>query len=254
MALLRKYIWVLVILGMIFVSLVISLIFILINRCIFKKGKRQVLNLQGRSDVKVESNKYQMRQVDSGTPPLPPRTQFLTAGAQSYENLAEELDCEDQSEHDYEETLDQKLDAVKVEENRILGSAPLCNHPNRNSEASVGLSYENLAEEHDYEESMDPQLDYVEVEDEAERFPPPAPLCNSDPNMKCNISLAQSYENLADENDYEESTDQQWDYVKVEDDEALVSHHKARDNHSTASTEDYDDIGGDDDEDYDDVV
>ncbi|MEQ2257137.1 hypothetical protein ILYODFUR_031468 [Ilyodon furcidens] len=199
-----------------------------------------------------------MKPPDSGTPPLPPRTQFLTAEAQSYENLAEELDCEDQSDHDYEETLDQKLDSVKVQENaRNLCPPPLCNHPSMNSDVSVSQSYENLAEENDYEESVDPQLDYVKVEDETESFPPPPPpLCESDPDMKCNISFGQSYENLADGKEHAESMDQQSDYVKVEDEEEVLLRQKdaATDNFSTASTEDYDDIGGDDEEDYDDVI
>ncbi|KAM4726913.1 uncharacterized protein scimp [Anableps anableps] len=241
MGLLRKYIWVLVILGMFFVSLVISLIFILINKCISRKGKHQILQLQERPDIKTESNKYQMTQPGSDTPPLPPRTQFLTAETLSYENLAEECECDDQSDHDYEETLDQKLDCVQ--EN------PLCN---QNSGVSVAQSYENLAEENDYEESVDPQPDYVKVEDETEGCPPP--LCDLDLNMKCGSSLGQSYENLADESEYEESTDQQSDYVKVEDEEMLPldQNNAARDNISTVSTEDYDDIG-EDEEDYDDI-
>ncbi|XP_008426759.1 uncharacterized protein scimp [Poecilia reticulata] len=248
MALLRKYIWVLVILGMVFVSLVISLIFILINKCISRKGgKHRILQHQEKPNVKIESNKYQLTQPVTDTPPLPPRTQFLTAEAQSYENLAEECEHDDQSDHDYEEALDQKLDCVKVQENL------LCNHPNTNSGVSDAQSYENLAEENDYEESVDPLPDYVKVEDETEILPPP--LCVLDPNMECNFSLGQSYENLADENEYEESMEQQLDYVKVEDEEEFPLHqsNEARDNSSTASTEDYDDIG-EDEEDYDDVA
>ncbi|XP_027886156.1 uncharacterized protein scimp isoform X2 [Xiphophorus couchianus] len=245
MALLRKYIWVMVILGMVFVSLVISLIFILINKCISRKGKHRILQLQERSDVKIESNKYQLTQSGTDTPPLPPRTQFLIAEALSYENLAEECEHDDQSDHDYEEALDQMLDCVKVQDNLLY------NHPNTNSGVSVAQSYENLAEENDYEESVDPLPDYVKVEDETEILPPP--LCDLDPNMNCNGSLGQSYENLADENEYEESMEQQLDYAKVEDEFTPHQNDEARDNASTASTEDYDDIGGEDEEDYDDI-
>ncbi|XP_043996868.1 uncharacterized protein LOC122845003 [Gambusia affinis] len=298
MALLRKYIWVLVILGMVFVSVVISLIFILINKCISRKaGKHRILQLQERPEVKIESNKYQLTQSGNNTPPLPPRTQFLTAVAQSYENLAEEGEHDDQSDHDYEEALDQKLDCVKVQENLTCNDPNtnsgvsvaqsyenlaeegehddqsdhdyeealdqkldcvkvqenlLCNDPNTNSGVSVAQSYENLAEENDYEESVDPLPDYVKVEDETEFLPPP--LCDLDPNIKCNGSLGQSYENLADENEYEESMEQQLDYVKVEDEFTPHQNYDARDNASTASTEDYDDIGGEDEEDYDDIA
>ncbi|XP_054902785.1 uncharacterized protein LOC129370674 isoform X2 [Poeciliopsis prolifica] len=247
MAILRKYIWVLVLLGMFFVSLVISLIFILVNKCIIsRKGKHRILQLQDRPDVKIESNKYQLTKSGLATPPLPPRTQFLTAEAQSYENLAEECEHDDQSDHDYEEALDQNLDCVKVQENL------LCNHPNTNSGVSVAQSYENLAEENDYEESVDPLPDYIKVEDETEFLPPP--LCDLDPNMTCNGSLGQSYENLADENEYEESMEQQLDYVTVEDEFTPHQNNEAKDNASTASTEDYDDIGGEDEDDYDDVA
>ncbi|XP_032433132.1 uncharacterized protein scimp [Xiphophorus hellerii] len=296
MALLRKYIWVIVILGMVFVSLVISLIFVLINKCISRKaGKHRILQLQERPDFKIESNKYQLTQSGTDTPPLPPRTQFLIAEALSYENLAEECEHDDQSDHDYEEALDQMLDCVKVQDNLLY------NHPNTNSGVSVTQSYENLAEENDYEESVDPLPDYVKVEDETEILPPPLcdldpnmncngflgqsyenladengyeesvdplpdyvkvedeteilppPLCDLDPNMNCNGSLGQSYENLADENEYEESMEQQLDYAKVEDEFTPHQNDEARDNASTASTEDYDDIGGEDEEDYDDI-
>lgn len=247
MALLRKYFWVLVILGMVFVSLVVSLIFLVINKCISRKaGRLQLSQLQESSDVRIKSNKYQATQPGSKTPPLPPRTQFLGAEAQSYENLAE--DCDDQSEHDYEETTDQKLDCVQLQQN------PVYNHPNVSSGVLDAQSYENLAEENDYEESVDPQQDYMEVEDEKESYlppPPPPPLCDPDPNMACGGSLAQSYENLAEEHDYEESVDQQADYVKVENEDELLPHQK--DNVSSTSTEDYDDIG-ESEEDYDDII
>ncbi|XP_015243380.1 PREDICTED: uncharacterized protein LOC107093074 isoform X2 [Cyprinodon variegatus] len=255
MAFLRKYIWVVLILVMIFVSLVIGIIFVFINKCISKKGRHRILQLQGRSDGRVESNKYLLNHPDTGTPPLPPRTQFLTAEAQSYENLAEGQEGDDQSDHDYEEALDQKLDTVKVQDNTgTFRPPPTCNLPNSNSNISAGQSYENLAEENDYEESTDQQPDYVKVEDETQSFAPPT-LCE-DSNMKCSSSLAQSYENLADQNEYEESMDQQSDYVKVEDEEVFPPPptEGGRDNISTASTEDYDDIGAEDEEDYDDVA
>ncbi|XP_069001994.1 uncharacterized protein [Embiotoca jacksoni] len=240
MSLLRKYIWLWVIVGMIFVSGIISLIFILINKCISRRGNLRLLQLQ-RSDIKTESNKYQ--QTSCETPPLPPRTQFITSAAQSYENLAED--------HDYEETTDQQSNHVK-EENKteILRPLPPYDDPDPDMKlgVSVGQSYENLAEDHDYEQSTDEQPDYVKVDDETEILRPLPPYDDPDLDMKLGVSVGQSYENLAEDHDYEQSTDEQPDYVKVEAEDS------ATDN---VSTEDYDDIGCEKDdqseEDYDDV-
>ncbi|XP_069574916.1 uncharacterized protein [Brachyistius frenatus] len=278
MSLLRKYIWLWVIVGMIFVSGIISLIFILINKCLSRRGKLRLLQLQ-RSDIKTESNKYQ--QTSCETPPLPPRTQFITAGkapslllkiprslrsnrktlwyswssslstveqfvisaAQSYENLAED--------HDYEETTDQQSNYVK-EENKteILRPLPPYDDPDPDMKlgVSVGQSYENLAEDHDYEQCTDEQPDYVKVDNETEILRPLPPYDDPDPDMKLGVSVGQSYENLAEDHDYEQCTDEQPDYVKVEAEDS------ATDN---VSTEDYDDIGCEKDdqseEDYDDV-
>ncbi|XP_076607270.1 uncharacterized protein scimp [Chaetodon auriga] len=141
MDLLRKYMWLWVIAGMLFVCLVISLIFLLINMCISRGGKSRISQLHRGSNSSAKSNNYQERTFKAITPPLPPRTQFLTAEAQSYENLAGETnyvqstpvyeqstpDYEqstpdyEQSTNDYEQSIP---DYVKVEEEKILPPPP----------------------------------------------------------------------------------------------------------------------------------
>lgn len=129
----------------------------------------------------------------------------------------------------------------------------------KNSGVVEALSYENLAEEHDYEESTDLQPDYIKVEDETEIFPAPPFYSKPDPKLNSGVLEALSYENLAEEPDYEQSLDDQPDYVKVEDEEVLLPNPGDPED-DNASSEDYDDIDGGDghetqeDEDYDDVA
>ncbi|XP_030603159.1 uncharacterized protein scimp [Archocentrus centrarchus] len=229
MDLLRKHMWLWVVFGMVFMSVVISIIFLFICKCVSRRGKHRIARLKKEHSFRTESNKYQDRNTEAGIPPLPPRTQFLTAETQSYENLAEEqvgqsirghgdnvgncrqnVSDHEESTHDYEES----------------------NHDYEES------NHDYEEDIHDYEESTDPP-DYVKMEEEV-IFPPPPPY----ESMNGCVLEAQSYENLAEENDYEECTDDQ--YVKVDGDA------QAGDN---TSTEDYDDIGGEDrdEEDYDDV-
>lgn len=73
---------------MIFVSVVIGIIFLFINRCIIRKADG---NETKSNDTYVKSNKYHPKDIEEDLPPLPPRTQFFTE-AQSYENLADQLD------------------------------------------------------------------------------------------------------------------------------------------------------------------
>ncbi|XP_071362030.1 uncharacterized protein [Trachinotus anak] len=160
MSLLRKYIWFWVIFGMVIVSLVITLIFILINKCLFKKGKHRLSQLQRGAAFNIESNKYQERNIDTVIPPLPPRTQFLTAEAQSYENLAEAPDHV-HSIHGHDQFTDNREHNIDDYEEALP-------------------EYEEALPE--YEEALDQQPDYVKVEDEEKTFlslPPykiPAPV------------------------------------------------------------------------------
>ncbi|GAA6233511.1 uncharacterized protein LOC117955920 isoform X2 [Lates japonicus] len=192
MDLARRYMWVWVIVGVIFVSVVISLIFLLINKCISRGGKHRISQLERGSLFTVKSNTYQERNLDDNSPPLPPRTQFLTAEAQSYENLAEVPEHEENIE-DCEQATD--------------GHGP-----------------------DDYEEALP-------------AYEEPLP----------------EYEEALPE--YEEAVDQQPDYVKIEEEEMILppppSYNKTDPADDNVSTEDYDDIGGEEEnqgeEDYDDV-
>ncbi|KAL3970647.1 apoptosis regulatory protein Siva [Sarotherodon galilaeus] len=245
MAFIREYLWLWVVVGMVFVSVVISIIFLFICKCMSRKGKHEINHLKKEFNFKTESNKYQERSIETGTPPLPPRTQFLMAEAQSYENLAEES----QSIHDYEDGNCEQ-DLSNHEESIHDYEDGNCEQDLSNHEESIhdyedGNCEQDLSNHeesiHDYEESTELQADYVKMEGDI-KFPPP-PVFNS---MNGSVLEAQSYENLAEENDYVESMDNQPDYVKVDEED------QAGDN---TSTEDYDDIGGEeqDEEDYDDV-
>ncbi|XP_070839499.1 uncharacterized protein [Chaetodon trifascialis] len=199
MDLLRKYMWLWVIAGMLFVCLVISLIFLLINKCISRGGENFSLIVS-----LFRSNNYQERAFKAVTPPLPPRTQFLTAEAQSYENLAEEPSYE-QCTPEYEQSIPDYVQGIPDYEQ----STP------------------------DYEQSTP---DYVQGIPDYEQSTP-------------------DYEQSTP--DYEQSTP---DYVKVDEENILPPPPPYQDPDPAAdniSTEDYDDIGGEDeaqgDEDYDDV-
>ncbi|KAF6721767.1 hypothetical protein FQA47_013296 [Oryzias melastigma] len=120
----------------------------------------------------------------------------------------------------------------------------------------MSQNYKNPNEDNDYEESTD-QLDYVKVDDESENFPPPPSHNPADLKLQPQFSVSQSYDILTEEPDYEESMDNQVDYVKVDDEENPFAHPPdpvAED----SSSEDYDDIGetsdDKDEDDYDDVA
>ncbi|XP_008280684.1 uncharacterized protein scimp [Stegastes partitus] len=214
----------LLLIGAILVSLVICFIFFLINKCISKRGEHQFLQRMKTSAFKVESNKYQERDPEAIIPPLPPRTQFLTAEAQSYENLAEVPDYE-QCADDYEQCADDYEQCT--------------------------ADYEQSTA--DYEQSTDQQPEYVKVEEEEEILPPPTPYNQPDPEINHGVSEGQSYENLAEEPDYEQAVDEQPDYVQVEDEAETFLPQPPDPAADNSSTEDYDDIGEDQGEDYDDV-
>ncbi|XP_021479360.2 uncharacterized protein LOC110537557 [Oncorhynchus mykiss] len=89
---LRHLFWLWVVLGMIFVSMVIGLIFFLINKCISKKAAEQYnTNTPSHTTPQyyAQSSKYHLKDLEDDLPPLPPRTQFLTScpKTESYENL-----------------------------------------------------------------------------------------------------------------------------------------------------------------------
>ncbi|KAJ4923708.1 hypothetical protein JOQ06_013987 [Pogonophryne albipinna] len=196
MELLRKYLWLWAILGSISVSLVIAIVFVCINRWLSRQGRHRITQLhRNKSDLTIKSNKYQVE-----TPPLPSRTQFLTAAAQSYENLADE--------HDYEE------------------AGPVCQVATPKYQESMPKYQESMPKyqeaKSDYEEAMS---DYEEASAGYEEASP----------------------------NYENQTPESFDYVKVEAEVRILPppYRKTDEETDDASTEDYDDIDGE--EDYDDL-
>ncbi|KAM9333352.1 uncharacterized protein scimp [Pholidichthys leucotaenia] len=103
--------WLWVIIGMIFVSVVIGLIFLLINWCISREGKLMIHQLERGSTFETKSNSYQERNVVAVIPPLPSRAQFDTAetqsnGIQDYESIAD----------DYEQSMGEQPDYLNVQD------------------------------------------------------------------------------------------------------------------------------------------
>ncbi|XP_028277214.1 uncharacterized protein scimp [Parambassis ranga] len=281
---LRKLLLLLII-GIIFVSGVIGIIFFIINKCLFRRGKHRISQLQKGSSFNTESNKYYIKDSEAAVPPLPPRTQFLTAEAQSYENLAEadyeqsihdyqqdvpdyvqSIDDYQQDVHDYEKDVpDYVQDAHDYEQDvhdyeqdvhdyeQDVHDYEQDVHDYEQDVPDYVQSIDDPEQDvHDYEEAADQQPDYVAVEDET--FPPLLPYNHSDPNM----ILAQSYENLAEEADYLQALDEQPDYVRADDEvDVFPPPPPAEDPAADGSaSEDYDDIGVEtqDEEDYDDVA
>ncbi|XP_040005989.1 titin-like [Xiphias gladius] len=218
MELLRKYFWALVIFGMIFVSCMISLIFLLINKCISRQEKHRISLLQRESLFSVKSNEYQERDLEANIPPLPPRTQFLTAEAQSYENLAEvpehqqSIDDYEQNTDDYEQNIDDYEEALpEYEEALPEYEEALPEYEQALPEYEEALpEYEQALPEYEealpeYEEALDDQPDYVKVEDEKQILPPLLPYQDPDP-AEDNAST-EDYDDIGDENQGEEDYD-----------------------------------------------
>ncbi|TDH05170.1 hypothetical protein EPR50_G00140670 [Perca flavescens] len=192
---LHKYRWLWIIIGVIFASGMVIIIFIFINKCISRRGKHRISQLQRRSsDFTVESNKYQERSLQINTPPLPPRTQFLTAEAQSYENLAEVPECQnmpdsDQDSHDYEEAVpDYEQDKHDYEQDK---------HDYEQDKHD----YEQAMP--DYEQDMAEHSDYVKVEDEELILPPPY----KDPDPAEDNTSTEDYDDIVGEDQGEEDYD-----------------------------------------------
>ncbi|XP_029375987.1 uncharacterized protein scimp isoform X2 [Echeneis naucrates] len=206
MALLRKYFLVWVICGMVFGSALISIIFILINKCLLRRGNHRISELQKRSVFNVESNKYQERQL--GSPALPPRTQFLTTEVQSYENLAEAVENELNSDNceqiisDYEEAMSGYEEACSGYEE------PIPEYEEALPEYEEALP-DYVEAQPDYEEPLDQQPDYLQVEDEVKVFRPPPP--NKTPDTAEDNSSTEDYDDIGgeegeaqDEEDYDD--------------------------------------------------
>ncbi|KAK9536949.1 hypothetical protein VZT92_006691 [Zoarces viviparus] len=130
--------------------LVIILFFIFINKCLSRAGKQRIIQFPRKSsDFTVKINQYQERNFESKTPPLPSRSQFLTAEAQSYENLAEE-----QNFSDYEQ--DKQCDYVKLEdEGETLPLPPEYQHPDPAADNASTEDYDDIGGEDENEGEED---------------------------------------------------------------------------------------------------
>ncbi|XP_030292988.1 glutamic acid-rich protein isoform X4 [Sparus aurata] len=194
--------------GIIFVSVVIVLIFLLINRCLFRAGKHRISQLHRRSDFRATNNQYQERKLADDTPPLPPRTQFLTAEAQSYENLAEVPDSEE-STPDYEQVKDDfRQDVGDYEQ-----ATPDYEQATPDYEQDVG-DYEQATPDYeqatpDYEQDV---ADYVKVEEEEKIVPPPPLYQDPDPAAD---NTSEDYDDIDELGDEDEGQDEDEDYDDV---------------------------------------
>ncbi|XP_033954279.1 DNA-directed RNA polymerase II subunit RPB1 [Pseudochaenichthys georgianus] len=235
MELLRKYLWLWAILGSISVSLVIAIVFVCINRWLSRQGRHRITQLhRNKSDLTIKSNKYQVE-----TPPLPSRAQFLTAAAQSYENLADE--------HDYEEAKP----VCQVATPKHQESTPVCQVATPKHQESTPV-YQVATPKHQestpvyqvttskYQESMPKYQEAMSDYEEA---------------MSDYEEASAGYEEASP--DYENPTPEPFDYVNMEAEVRILPplYRKTDEETDDASTEDYDDIDGEDDgeEDYDDV-
>ncbi|KAL7389559.1 hypothetical protein ABVT39_006239 [Epinephelus coioides] len=254
MDLLHTYKWLWVIIAIIFASGVISLIFIFINKCISRQGKHRITQLHRSSNLTVMSNNYQERTLKDFTPALPPRTQFLTE-AQSYENLAEDYEeCTPEYEQDKGD-CEQSTPDYEQDKGDYVQGIP---------------DYEQ--DKGDYEQSMP---DYEQDKGHYEQSFPDYEQDKGDyvqdiPDYEQDKGdYEQSFPDYEqDKGDYKQSMpdyvqdmDEQSDYVEPEDGEVLLPPppplFKDPDPAAGYSSEDYDDIGDEDEnqgeEDYDDV-
>ncbi|XP_072769850.1 uncharacterized protein [Nerophis lumbriciformis] len=158
MDLIREYLWFWLILGMVFVCMLFGLLFIFINMCISKTEKYAL----DRKATKKE-NKYQGRN-ETATPVLPPRTQFLLAEAQNYENITERPDGGQNTQSPFQQNMDDPHD-------HDLNQKDPCERKQIDDNAFQDHD-QYLAEDPDYEEIAEQQADYVKVVDEDDVYPP----------------------------------------------------------------------------------
>ncbi|KAM3601201.1 uncharacterized protein V6R79_008898 [Siganus canaliculatus] len=221
--LLRKYLWLWVLLGMVFVSLVISLIFLIINKCLLRRGKHRISNLHRRSKTAL-SNKYQEANIKAGIPPLPPRTQFLTAEAQSYENLTE----------------------------RNLPSSP---GYAGGTHDHAGGTHDHAGDSHDYEKETH---DYEQATSDYEQATPDYVQATPDYEQATSDYEQATPDYEPDMADYVKVEEEQTEHILPPPPPPPTQYIYPDPPEDDASTEDYDDIGGaedgeDGEEDYDDV-
>ncbi|KAJ8275828.1 hypothetical protein COCON_G00075800 [Conger conger] len=88
MEFLRQYFWLLIVLGIVFVSILIGLLFIWINNCITRTAEQYTINSQ-RSEFYAESSQYHPKQLEEELPPLPARNPSFRScsSSASYEDI-----------------------------------------------------------------------------------------------------------------------------------------------------------------------
>ncbi|KAK5858248.1 hypothetical protein PBY51_002401 [Eleginops maclovinus] len=204
MELLRRYLWVWVILGSLSASAAISIIFICINRWLSRQGRHIIQQLhRNNSDFPIKSNKYPVE-----TPPLPPRTQFLREAAQSHENLADE--------HDYEEA--ELVSQVAMPEHKVTmpkyqepkGTMPKNQEPKGTMPKYQAAMPKFVDPSNDYEEAMPdyenatPEaFDNGKVEKEVRTLPPLDMKIDSAEDD----ASTEDYDDIGSEDDNEEDYD-----------------------------------------------
>ncbi|KAG5844346.1 hypothetical protein ANANG_G00161530 [Anguilla anguilla] len=87
----KAYFWLVIVLGMIFVSMFIGLLFIFINKCISRRAQQFKINAQQSANhgFYAEGSQYHPKQLEEELPPLPARDPSLFSGptAASYEDV-----------------------------------------------------------------------------------------------------------------------------------------------------------------------
>lgn len=77
MAFLRELYWLWIVVGMVLSSLVIAVVFIIINKCIsWKAGNDQTHSSPQTGNFYADSQPYHTRDIENDVPPLPPRDMF----------------------------------------------------------------------------------------------------------------------------------------------------------------------------------
>ncbi|KAI4787134.1 hypothetical protein KUCAC02_036665 [Chaenocephalus aceratus] len=231
MELLRKYLWLWAILGSISVSLVIAIVFVCINRWLSRQGKHRITQLhRNKSDLTIKSTNTRLRR----------RLTFSgTVSHSSYENLADE--------HDYEEAKPVCQGGhvqtpgvhacVPGDHVQTPGSPRLCTRVTTPKHQESTPVYQVTTSKHQesmpkYQEAMsdyeEPMSDYEEPMSDYEEAS--AGYEEASPDTRSHVRLRGGVGRIRGRRKQMKKTDD-------------------------ASTEDYDDIDGEDDgeEDYDDV-
>eukprot|EP00063_Salmo_salar_P077800 XP_014052635.1 PREDICTED: uncharacterized protein LOC106603452 [Salmo salar] len=250
MALLREFLlW--VVLGMIFVSLVIGLIFVFINKCISKKAAEQYNRNTPSHTIPesyAQSSKYHPKDLEDDLPPLPPRTQFLTSypEIESYENLAE---------LPYNVKVDNEAPPPPYHHTETVVCQDVCHDRDSISEdyddigadCQTAEQYNTNSPSHTIPESYAQSSKYhpKDLKDDLTPLPPRTQFLTSYPKIESSENLAELPYNVKVDNEAPPPPYHHTETVVCQD----VCHDR------DSISEDYDDIGADcqSEEDYDDV-